>query len=309
MLYYNSLATPPPAAAHHAVVALGNFDGLHKGHQAVLAKAKQLAHAAGTPFGVVTFEPHPRALFLPDSPPFRLTPQPLKHSLLPALGVGVLFEIPFTPAFAQMTAADFVNQVLGDTLHISHAVAGHDFTFGHQRGGNTALLHQLLTARKLGFSEIPPLRDGTQSLWSSSRIRHNLAQGDLEKVYQALGRHWELMGVVEQGDQRGRRLGFPTANIALGAAQRPRFGVYAVLVEIIGKTGFFPAVANIGNRPTVGGAQELLEVHLFDFNGDLYGQNLRVQLVSFLRPEMKFAGLDALKAQIGADCAAARAVL
>lgn len=301
MLVTHPSATPP--ACQQAVVALGNFDGVHKGHQIVLETTRMAAREKGRPFGVVTFEPHPRRVFFPDHPPFRLTPAPVKRRLLEDLGVDVLFEIPFDTAFASHSAAFFMEDILQKGLAISHAVAGHDFVFGHKRTGTMALLKQTLEGKGLGVTEVAPVCDEAQLLWSSTRIRAQLEEGNVEGAALALGRAFEIEGVVEEGDKRGRTLGFPTANIGLGDFLRPRFGVYAVEIQV--GDVWLRGAANIGTRPTVDGAVARLEVHLFDFSGDLYGQNLRVAMRHFLRPERPFASLEALKTQIAEDCRAA----
>jgi riboflavin kinase/FMN adenylyltransferase len=293
--------------ARDSVAALGNFDGLHKGHQAVLNAAKALASAEGKPFAVITFEPHPRSIFFPDHPPFRLTPAKIKRELLKEMGVDVLFEIPFSLEFAKIPAEEFMQRILLDELKVSHAVAGHDFVFGHKRQGTMQRLKDFYGDHERSVTEIAPQKDSGQVLWSSTRIREHLQNGELKEAAEALGRDWEIEGVVGKGDGAGRTLGFPTANITLGDTLRPRFGVYAVRVRHGDKR--YTGVANIGTRPTVKGQDERFEVHLFDFSGDLYGADLRVELVSYLRPEQKFDGLEALKAQIAKDALAAKAHL
>lgn len=296
-----------PDSAHGAVVALGNFDGLHKGHQVVLAAAHAEAKTRKKPFGVVTFEPHPRRIFFPDHPPFRLTPVPVKRRLLEEMGVNVLFEIPFTPEFSKLPAEKFVQDILEDGLNISHAVAGYDFVFGNQRKGTIGLMRQLLAKKNVGVTEITPIMDKEGSQWSSTRIREALAQGKVQDAAHALGRLWEIEGEVVAGDKRGSSIGVPTANIDLGDTARPRFGVYAVEVRVGGKS--HKGVANIGVRPTVDGKKEVLEVHIFDFSGQLYGKWLRVNLAAFIRDERRFDNIGALKAQIAQDCLEAKRLL
>lgn len=296
-----------PSNAKGAVAALGNFDGLHKGHQAVLGAAQALARQEKKPFGVITFEPHPRALFFPDHPPFRLTPAPIKRALLQEMGVDVLFEIPFTPEFAKVTAEEFMQRILLNELSLSHAVAGHDFVFGNKRAGTMEMLKRFFGEHERSVTEISPQRDLSQTLWSSTRVREHLEAGEVTKAAEILGRPWEIEGVVGKGDGAGKTLGYPTANLSLHGYQRPRYGVYAVKARIDGK--IHKGVANIGIRPTVKGKDERFEVHLFGFDGDLYGKTARVALMGFIRPEQAFAGLDALKAQIAQDCLAAQALL
>jgi len=295
-----------PAPWTGSVVALGNFDGVHRGHQALLAHARQLADGLGAPLVVLTFEPHPRRYFVPDTGPFRLTLLPAKVRLLADCGVQAVLAQRFDPAFAAISAQDFVDKVLIDGMGTRHVVCGYDFTFGARRSGNVERLREIATERDLGVTVLDPvMREG--EIYSSTRIREALRAGWPSEASELLGHPWEIEGAVEQGDQRGRTIGFPTANVALGEHLRPRFGVYPVRALVEGR--WRDGVANLGRRPTLGKLQENFEVHLFDFAGDLYGQVLRVQLVDFIRPEMKFSGLDALKAQIAADCDAARRLL
>jgi riboflavin kinase/FMN adenylyltransferase len=288
------------------VVALGNFDGVHKGHQALIARALAEARALDVPLVALTFEPHPRRYFVPDTGPFRLTLPPAKVRLLGEHGVQAVLAQRFDPAFAAITAQAFVDNVLLQGMGARHVVCGYDFTFGARRGGNVERLREMAAERAFGVTVLDPVMHEGE-IYSSTRIREALRAGWASEASELLGHHWEIEGVVERGDQRGRTIGFPTANVALGEHLRPRFGVYAVRALVGG--GWRNGVANLGKRPTVGKLQENFEVHLFDFSGDLYGQVLRVQLVDFIRPEMKFSGLDALKAQIAADGQAARRIL
>lgn len=295
-----------PAAARGATVALGNFDGLHRGHVRVIAAA----HAAlpGAPLAVLTFEPHPREHFRPDDPPFRLMLAPERAQALAGLGVALLYELPFDHEFSRMSAEEFIETVLHQGLGARHLACGQDFAFGRRKGGDTALLASRAEALGMGISLVPALSDGEGPL-SSSRIRRDLQDGYPERATAALGRAWAIRGVVAHGDARGRTIGFPTANVALGRHLEPARGVYAVTVRLADGR-IVPGVANIGRRPTVhAGPESRLEVHLFDFQADLYGQEIAVSLHAFLREERKFAGLDALKAQIAADAAEARARL
>jgi len=295
-----------PAEWTGAVIALGNFDGVHRGHQALVARAQQQARALDAPLVALTFEPHPRRYFVPDTGPFRLTLLPAKVRLLAESGVQAVLAQRFDPAFAAISAQAFVDSVLLQGLGARHVVCGYDFTFGARRSGNVEQLREMAAERALGVTVLDPvMREG--EIYSSTRIREALRAGWPSEASELLGHHWEIEGAVEQGDQRGRTIGFPTANVALGEHLRPRFGVYAVRALVDGT--WRDGVANLGKRPTVGKLQENFEVHLFDFTGDLYSQVLRVQLIDFIRPEMKFSGLDALKAQIAADGQAARAIL
>ena len=258
----------------------------------------------------LTFEPHPRGFFVPDTGPFRLTLAPAKRRLLAQYGVQAVVAQRFGADFAALSADAFLKDVLQQGMGVRHVVCGYDFTFGARRSGNVERLRAAGDASGFGVTVLAPvMREG--EIYSSTRIREALRAGMVREGAELLGHPWEIEGTVELGDQRGRTIGFPTANVALGDHLRPRFGVYAVraLVEGQETQGWRDAVANLGKRPTFGKLQENFEVHLFDFAGDLYGKSLRVALVDFIRPEMKFAGLDALKAQIAADGEAARAVL
>ena len=295
-----------PADARGAVVALGNFDGVHIGHAHLL----RMAHGArpDLPLAVLSFEPHPREVFRPDDPPFRLTLSAARADALATLGVSLVYELPFDAAFSGMRAEEFVADVLHGGIGARHLVCGPDFAFGHRRGGNAGFLAARAEALGIGLTVVPPLTDEGGQI-SSSRIRRALQDGYPERATEKLGRPWTIRGVVAHGDARGRTIGFPTANIALGRHLEPARGVYAVTVTLPDGRACH-GVANIGRRPTVNaGPESRLEVNLFDFAGDLYGQELGVALHVFLRPERKFAGLDELRAQIGADAAEARQIL
>jgi riboflavin kinase / FMN adenylyltransferase len=287
-------------------VALGNFDGVHRGHQALIERAAGEAKKLGAPLVALTFEPHPRRFFVVDTGPFRLTLPPAKTRLLAQYGVQAELAQRFDADFAALSAEAFVDGVLLKGLGARHVVCGYDFTFGARRGGNVEKLRKFGQSRGFGVTVLDPvMREG--EIYSSTRIREALRAGMAREATELLGHSWEIEGEVETGDQRGRTIGFPTANVALGEHLRPRFGVYAVRALVDGT--WRNAVANLGKRPTVGKLKENFEVHLFDFAGDLYGKVLRVQLLDFIRPEMKFAGLDQLKAQIAADGEAAKALL
>lgn len=294
------------AAWKGGVVALGNFDGVHRGHQALIARSAELAHARGVPLVALTFEPHPRRFFVPDTGPFRLTLPAAKRRLLGRYGAQAVLAQRFDAAFAALSPEAFIDDVLLKGLGARHVVCGYDFTFGARRGGNVERLRERGRARGFDVTVLDPImREG--EIYSSTRIREALRAGWITEAAELLGHRWEIEGAVEMGDQRGRMIGFPTANVALGEHLRPRFGVYAVRVRV-GEV-WHHAVANLGRRPTFGKLQENFEVHLFDFSDDLYGRTLRVEMVDFIRPEMKFSGLDQLKAQIAADGEAARKIL
>jgi len=297
-----------PAAFRGGVIALGNFDGVHLGHRAVIGTALAHARKKGVPAAVMTFDPHPRRLFQPHLPPFALTPMRLKARHVEALGVDFLYLQHFDHEFAAKTAERFVEEVLVDGLGVSHVVVGADYVFGHKRGGNVALLREMAASHGFQVTDVPPVVDDGGRVYSSTRVRRALENGDPREAAAVLGRPWEIEGRVEHGDARGRTIGFPTANIRLGEFLRPACGVYAVRagVDQGTATDWLDGVANFGRRPTFDKQDEILEVHLFDFDGDLYGKHLRVQMVDFIRPERKFEGLDALKAEIARDAAEAR---
>jgi riboflavin kinase/FMN adenylyltransferase len=295
-----------PPDAKGATVALGNFDGVHRGHASLI----RATHAArpDAPLAVLTFEPHPREVFRPDDPPFRLTLSAERADALAALGVDLLYELPFNHEFSLMTAEAFVANVLHEGLGARHLVSGQDFAFGHRRGGNTSFLASRAEALGMGLTLVPPVTDAQGPL-SSSRIRRALQDGYPERATAELGRPWAIRGIVSHGDKRGRTIGFPTANVPLGRHLEPARGVYAVTTRLSGGATH-KGVSNIGRRPTVNaGTESRVEVNLFDFSGDIYGNEITVALHSYIRPETKFSGLDALKAQIAADAAEARRLL
>ncbi|HUW79835.1 MAG TPA: bifunctional riboflavin kinase/FAD synthetase [Acidocella sp.] len=294
-----------PATARGASIALGNFDGVHLGHAAVV----RAAHAArpDVPRAVLTFQPHPREFFRPQDPPFRLTQPAERADALAALGVELLYELRFDADFSHITGEDFITNVLHQGLGAAHLACGADFAFGHRRSGDISLLTKRAEELGIGLTVVPAVADA-QGPISSGRIRRLLQDGYPERAALLLGRPYSIRGVVIHGDARGRTIGFPTANVPLGRHLEPARGVYAVTVRLPdGKV--VKGVANIGQRPTVGGTQSRLEVNLFDFAEDLYGQELTVSLHDFIRDEQKFESFDALKAQILQDAAQARALL
>jgi riboflavin kinase/FMN adenylyltransferase len=295
-----------PPALRGATVALGNMDGVHLGHLAVL----RAAHAARpqAPLAALTFEPHPREHFRPEDPPFRLTLLPEKVRVMGQAGVSLVVAIPFDAEFAAMSAEGFAEEVLHKGLGAQHLSCGADFAFGHRRGGDATVLAELAEARGIGLTVVPPVTDA-QGPISSTRIRRALQDGYPERATAMLGRPWEIRGAVVHGDKLGRVLGWPTANIWIGRHLEPARGVYAVTVALPDGTER-KGVANIGRRPTLGGDPETrLEVFIFDFSGDLYGEEIGVRLVHFLRPDAKFADLEELKVAIAEDERNARAAL
>ncbi len=300
-----------PADARGAAVAIGNFDGVHPGHQTVIHEAGLIAGDMCRLWAVLTFEPHPRAFFTPGSEPFRLTPFRSKARRIAELGADLLIVQRFDKAFSSLPAEDFVNTVLVDGLGAGHVVSGYDFVFGHKRGGNCELLLAMGAKKGFGFTAVNAQTDSSGEAYSSTRVRERLGDADPRGAAAILGRDFEIEGRVARGEARGKSIGFPTANIPLGAYLRPALGVYAVRAAIEQENGeiWLDGVANIGVRPTFGGDGVVLEVFLFDFNDDLYGKRLRVRLVDFLRPEKKFDGVDDLKAQIAQDSAKAQKIL
>lgn len=298
---------PVPEAMRGGIVALGNFDGFHLGHQAVVGEAIRWAKAEGRPAIVATFDPHPVRHFKPDAEPFRLTTLDQRQELFGAAGADAMLVIHFGADVAGMTALEWIEAGLVGHLGAVGVVTGEDFTFGKGRSGNAQVLREDgprfgLSARAVG----PVTLEG--EVVSSSRIRDALKSGDCETAARLLTRPFAIRGLVQHGDKLGRTINFPTANLDIGMYLRPRYGIYAV-------TGRLPdgrvlkGAANLGIRPTFDPPKELLEPHFFDFSGDLYGQEIEVAFHHFLRPEAKFDGLDALVAQMERDCERARELL
>ncbi len=294
-----------------AAIAIGNFDGVHLGHQEVIGTAGQVARENGCPWGVLTFEPHPRMFFAKDSPPFRLSPFHIKTRHIEAMGVDFLVVLHFDAALASMTAEDFVTDVLAAGFKASHIVSGFDFVFGYQRQGNSHYLEEIGEKLDFATSSVAPINDDSGEAISSTRIRQYLAEGKPTEAARLLGRKFEIEGRVVHGDERGRTIGFATANVDLDTNTRPAMGVYAVRTGIDRGTDtvWHDGVANLGYRPTFDGETPILETHLFDFDQDIYGKHLRVALVEYLRPEHKFNGVEELTAQIKKDCIQAREIL
>ncbi|MBA3678092.1 MAG: bifunctional riboflavin kinase/FAD synthetase [Sphingosinicella sp.] len=296
-----------PDALRGGIVALGNFDGFHGGHQAVVGRAVERARAEGRPTLVATFDPHPVRFFKPDLPPFRLTSLNQRERLFAAAGADAMLIFRFDAELAGVSAEQFVLDRLITRIGAAGAVTGEDFTFGKGRGGNVPVLQGLGAAYGLSVDAVAPVGDGSEAI-SSSRIREALQAGDCETATRLLTRPFAIEGVVEHGDQRGRELGYPTANLSLGTYLRPRYGVYAVRGRLPDGR-LLDGAANLGIRPTFDPPKELLEPYFFNFNEDLYGKTIEVELISFIRPEAKFESLDALMAQMGADCAHAKRLL
>jgi riboflavin kinase/FMN adenylyltransferase len=300
-----------PPALKGAVVAIGNFDGVHKGHQALIGRARAEAQARGAKLAVLAFEPHPQEFFRPRPDSIRLTPLRVKARLLSELGVEALFALPFDAEMAGRSAADFVDEVLLKGLGASGVVVGPDFEFGKGRAGKFSTLEKMGLAQGFSVTCFDMVTTGNVKI-SSTRIRDALKAARPEEAASLLGHWWAVEARVEHGDGRGRTMGFPTANMHLGHCLAPAFGVYAVRVTIMDNdrpVGRHDGVANFGIRPMYETKVPLMEAHLFDFDGDLYGKHLLVELISYIRPEAKFDGLPALIAQIGRDAAKAREIL
>ena len=298
-----------PGELRGGVAAIGNFDGVHRGHQAVLERAIGEARAAGRSAIVLTFEPHPRSVIRPDIPLFRLTPAPMKAAILAALGFDAVVETPFTRAFAAQSAEEFVTRILDRGLGVSHVVTGVDFHFGKDRQGGPAYLIASGERHGFGVTLVDAFRDEGAEIVSSSRIRELLAAGDVAQAAGLLGYRYTVEAEVSGGRQLGRTLGYPTANMALSADMGLAHGIYAVRFRRADGT-LHDGVASFGRRPTVeADGAALLETYLFDFAGDLYGETCRVSFFSRLRGEEKFDGLDAVVAQMRRDEEEARAAL
>jgi riboflavin kinase/FMN adenylyltransferase len=300
-------ASPVPPHLAGGIVALGNFDGFHLGHQAVVGAAVARARAEGRPALVATFDPHPVSHFRSQAAPFRLTTLDQRQALFAAAGADATVVFRFDADLAALIAEQFVTQRLVGCLAAAGVVTGEDFTFGNAKAGDTAMLAML--GERLGFTAqavAPVALDGETV--SSSRIRAALRAGDTATATRLLTRPFAIAGVVQHGDKVGRTIGYPTANLDLGGYLRPAYGIYAVRGRL-GDGRVLDGAANLGIRPTFSPPKELLEPYFFDFAGDLYGQEIEVELVEYLRPEAKFDGLAALTAQMEADCAAARAIL
>ncbi len=296
-----------PDAVRGAILALGNFDGFHQGHQAVVGEAIRWARAEGRPAVVATFDPHPKRFFRPDAEPFRLTTLDQREELFAAAGADAMLVFSFDASIASMTADRWMQEMIHDQLGVAGICTGENFVFGKDRTGTAASLHHLGKALGIQTRAAPGVSDAEGPI-SSSRIRAALAAGDCETATRLMTRPFAIRGTVQHGDKVGRTIGYPTANLDLGTYLRPRYGIYAVTGRLPdGRT--LQGAANIGVRPTFQPPKELLEPHFFDFSGDLYGQEIEVAFHHFLRPEAKFDNLDALTAQMDRDCREARRLL
>ncbi len=288
------------------VVTIGNFDGVHLGHQAIIQQLKSQAEKFDVPATVMTFHPNPQEFFAPDKAPPKLTQFRDKMELLAEYGVDRVICLPFNQKLAELSAEQFIQQILIEGLHVQHMVIGDDFRFGKNRAGNFSTLKQ--SGEKLGFDvENTPTYCIDNERVSSTRIRQALATGDVHKAKQLLGRTYHVSGIVAHGDKRGRSIGFPTVNFRLKQQIAPTNGVYAV--KITGLDRQYSGVANIGVRPTVDGSRYLLETHIFDFDQQIYNKRIKISFEHFIRPEQRFDGLDALIAQIKQDSETAKTLL
>ena len=309
MRVYTSWTDLEPQA-RGASVALGNFDGVHLGHRAVIGLAQAAGAAIGAPLGIVTFEPHPRQYFAPETLPFRLMNAEARTHRMEKIGVARLYELPFTAALASMPAEAFARDVLAVGLGVAHVVVGADFCFGKGRSGTAADMQAFGKAYGFGVTIADLIADAGLEI-SSTSIRAALTEGRPRDAARMLG-HWHrIEGEVIHGEKRGRELGYPTANMALNGLHLPRFGVYAVKVDVLTgpQAGSYSGAASLGVRPMFGVNQPNFETFLLDFTGDLYGQHLSVALIEYLRPELKFDGLPGLMTQMAVDCDQSRAVL
>ena len=298
---------PVPDSLRGAVLALGNFDGFHQGHQAVVGEAIRWAREDGRPAIVATFDPHPVRHFQPDADPFRLTTLDQRQELFAGAGADAMLVLHFDAAMAGMTAPEWIEKELARHLSAAGVVTGEDFTFGKGRGGNPAVLRETGARFGIGARAVGAVMDAEGPV-SSSRIREALKAGDCEGAERLLTRPFAIRGTVQHGDKLGRTIGYPTANIDMGSYLRPRYGIYAVTGRLPdGRT--VQGAANLGIRPTFDPPKELLEPHFFDFSGDLYGQEIEVAFHHFIRPEAKFPDIDALTAQMARDCDKARELL
>ncbi len=299
-----------PRSLQHSVIALGNFDGVHKGHQRVIATASEIATKYSAPLAVMTFEPHPAMVLRSDAVPMRITPFRMKLEHIRALQVDIAYVQHFSRQFAERTAESFIDDILLGALKVRHIVVGEDFNFGRSRGGNAALLTRMAEECGVGVSCVPAVKEGGE-VCSSTRIRQMLRAGEIEAAARLLGYDYAITGKVRHGDKRGRLLGFPTANILLPEEQLVlAHGVYAAEISLDAGISWHDAVANFGVRPSVASSGKArLEVHILGFSQDIYGQRVQVRLQHYLRPEQKFASLEALQSQIAQDVQHAKDVL
>jgi riboflavin kinase / FMN adenylyltransferase len=295
-----------PAAARGGVLAIGNFDGVHRGHQALIAAAVGEARQHGWPAGAIVFEPHPREFFQPDKPHFRLTPLPRKLALLETLGLDIAVVVRFDAALAGLSAEAFIDRVLIQGLSVRHVVVGYDFRFGKGRAGDPETLQRAGAQHGFGVTVVAQVAQAGE-VFSSSAVRAELAQGDVEGAAAMLGHWWRVTGTVVGGAKRGTGLGYPTANLMLPEGTALAHGIYAVRAYCEGQR--LDGAAYLGTRPTFDDGEAVLEVFLFDFDGDLYGRAIEVEFIGFVRADAKFASAESLQGQIAKDCGRAQEIL
>ena len=295
-----------PGSLKGAALAIGNFDGVHRGHQAVLLEAKRIADAEGRRSGAVVFDPHPRQFFAPEQPFFYLTPLPLKLELLAELGLDQTFVIPFNRELSSLSAEDFATKVVAQGLGASHVVVGYDFTYGKGRTGTTQGLKAIGRGQGFGVDVVAPVGE-KGATFSSSSIRDHLRKGEMREAADQLGYWWRVRGRVEQGHGRGKGLGFPTLNLPLAHGQEVAHGIYALRVYHKGRR--YDAAGYVGSSPTFGPGTPALEAYLLDFAGNLYGEDVELEFIAMLRGDRAFSDGEALARQMREDCEAARIVL
>ena len=299
-------ANPVPTGMRGAVLAIGNFDGVHRGHQALLQSAMDIAAKNKVPAGAMVFEPHPRVFFRPDLPHFTLTPRPRQLELFEAFGLDLTVLLPFDKALSQLSAREFIEDILIGRLGVGHVVIGYDFSFGRERAGTPDTMREMGSSFGFGVTVIPPIGNGG-AVFSSSAIRGLLAQGDVAGANLALGHRWRVTGPVTGGAKRGTGMGFPTANVTMPAGTNLGHGIYAAWVHVDGER--HGGAAYLGTRPQFDNGAPVLETFLLEFDGNLYGREIGVAFVDFLRRDGAFEGIEALKLQMAKDCARAAEVL
>ncbi len=299
-----------PKGYKNAVITVGNFDGLHLGHRAIIAKAKDIAQANNAPLALMTFEPHPREFFSRGKNSYGMRIYDFRSKMLAieSLGVECVFLLRFNEKLTSLNAHDFIKNIIVDALNAKHIITGNNFYFGQNRQGDKNLMSQEAGKYGFNYTALPQIQDNNNESISSSNIRNSLKHGDMNKISELLGRNYHISGRIKHGEGRGHKLGFPTANIELGKLFLPRYGVYAVRAQIEGDDKIYNAVANLGVKPTFGISSPLLEVHLFDTKQDMYGKRLCIEFIDFIREEKKFESMDTLKKQIESDCEIAKQI-
>ncbi len=296
-----------PNSAKNSVIAIGNFDGIHKGHLEVINHGKAIAKQNNYDFSILTFSPHPLLVLNHDIKPFFITSDIQKQRMLRKLGVNNLFCIDFNKEFSKISAEAFISEILLNKLTAKHIITGENFIFGHNRSGNTNLLHKFSQSLGFGYTAIKPFMANGE-ICSSSLIRQKIKDGNIKSVKSLLGRNFSIIGQVQEGMKKGNTIGFPTANIKLGNYIRPAFGVYACKIHVE-NSGISFGAANIGIKPSFSAQQEGLEVHIFNFSSNIYNKEIEVELIDYIRPEKKFTDINMLKQQITEDCTKIKTIL